>query len=238
MELWLNGTHVIPSGKTQQRPLMLLKALLVAGSTGRTQKAIADELWPDVEGPKAALNAAIHRLRKLLGNDNTVVVAGGKLSINKTLVWSDINALLDVCDRIDNLSDDAPESLVHTCTTDLLNLYCGPLCNDDDHGWLIAHRERYRNRFLRAAKKLGARLELLMQWSMAHDLYLRALDAEPLAEAIYRGLMRCAHGLNDSPASFSAYQRCCDILANVLDQKPSSETDQLALSLGLLKRSA
>ncbi|WP_028102265.1 BTAD domain-containing putative transcriptional regulator [Pseudoduganella violaceinigra] len=228
----LNGAPLTAGGKTQQRPLLLLKALLGSGEAGRPLSMLM-QLWSDVAAPKAALNAAIHRLRKLLGNDAAILVSGAKASLDRLQVWSDVDALLALCDRIDSLPPQAPLADLRACADELLELYRGPFCEGDDAFCLRPTRDRCRNRFLHAADALGQRLEARQEWPLAHDVYARANEAEPLAEAAYRGLMRCAQARRDPAAAFAIYRRCREVLSIVLNQQPSPETAALAHSLGL-----
>lgn len=234
LELVLDGNIVKASGKVPQRPLMLLKALLCGGEAGKLQAIIADQLWPETEFAKSAVNVTIHRLRKLLGNDAAVTVASGTVALNRNLVWSDVSALGRVCSQVENLPGEACPEEVRRLSGTLLDLYRGPFCDGEESSWLMAARDRCRNHFLAAVSGLGKRLEAHGAWSDAIHLYLHALDTEPLAEAIHRGLMRCAHARNDPAAAFSAYRRCRDTLSIVLSRQPSAETQKLAIALGLL----
>ncbi|MES3025880.1 MAG: BTAD domain-containing putative transcriptional regulator [Pseudomonadota bacterium] len=233
LRLALDGTVASPSGKAQQRPLLLLKALIAAGDGGKTQQSLAAHLWPDGDDAKSALNVTVHRLRKLLTRDEALVVGAGKVALSKTLVWSDAAALSELCDAIDALPADAPAVAVNRAAADLLQLYRGPFCDGDDDAMILAARDRWRHRFLGAAGELGRRLEAMQEWAGARQLYVRALESEPLAEASHRGLMRCAHALGDPTAAFSAYRRCRETLSIVLGHQPSAETEKLAVTLGL-----
>ena len=234
ISLSLNGDLLAFSGKVQQKPLVLLKALLLAPDSGQTLQQIADYLWPDVADARASLNVTIHRLRKLLGNDDAVTVAAGKLSLNRDLVWTDIDALSDLCKRIYQLEPTvAPEEL-NRLASRLLGLYRGPFSDGNDESWLLSGRHLWSHRFLEAATHLGQKLEKQQQLPMANTLYLRALEVEPLAETLYRSLMRCAHAGNDPSAAFSAYRRCRETLSVILGKRPSAETEKLAVSIGLI----
>lgn len=232
-ELSLNGAAFRASGKAQQRPMALLKALVDAGDAGRTQQALTTQLWPEANDPKSALNVTVHRLRKLLGHDDAVIVSGGKVCLHEVKVWSDVAALADLCKQVDNLPDSAPVSEAQRLSAALTAVYQGPFCDGEEDGWLLAARDRWRTRFLSAAGRLGQLLEQAGEWMAAHHLYSRALEAEPLAESIYRGLMRCACGQSDPAAAMSAYRRCRETLSVVLGRQPSLETERLAASLGL-----
>lgn len=233
LELARDGQVLAASGKAQQRPLLLLKALLAAGEGGRAQQALAAQLWPEADDAKSALNVTVHRLRKMLGIDEAVVVGAGQVSLPATVVWSDVGALAELCDSIDSLAHDAPVAVANRLAGELLQLYRGPFCEGDEEGWLLAARDRWRNRFLAAAGALGQRLEKLEAWSQAHTIYQRALEAEPLAESSVRGIMRCAHALGDPNAAFGAYRRCREMLSIVLGRQLSADTEQLAVDLGL-----
>ena len=228
-----DGEVMNPSGKAQQRPLLLLKALLVAGEGGKPQQTLAAQLWPEADDAKSALNVTAHRLRKLLTIDDAVVVGTGKVALSDAVVWSDVAALTELCDAIGNLSKEAAPALTNRFASGLLYLYRGPFCDGDEDSWLVAAREHLRSRFLGATVDLGQRLEDLEEWTQARNLYTRALEAEPLAETSYRGIMRCAHALGDPNAAFSAYRRCRELLSIVLGQQPSADTEKLAVALGL-----
>jgi LuxR family transcriptional regulator, maltose regulon positive regulatory protein len=227
------GQLISPSGKAQQRPLLLLKALVLAGEGGKPQQTLAAQLWPGADDAKSALNVTAHRLRKLLTIDEAVIVGAGKVALSDAVVWSDVGALTELCDTIGNLPKEAPPALTKRLADGLLYLYQGPYCDGDEDSWLVAAREQLRSRFVDATVDLGQRLESMEEWTRAHSLYTRSLEAERLAETSYRGIMRCAHALGDSNAAFNAYRRCREMLSIVLGQQPSAETEKLAVALGL-----
>lgn len=224
---------VAASGKAQKRPLEVLKALLAAGNAGVSQQMLTAQLWPDAEDAKAALNVTIYRLRRLLGNDDAIVVAGGTVALGENEVWSDVAALAYLCDRIEQIGEHSPQADMIAAAENLLVLYRGGFCAEDEDVFLLAARDRWRNRFLAAAMYLGPLLERQKLWDLARRLYQRAADNDPLAEPIYRGLMRCATAQEERPAATRAYKRCVDSLSIILGRQPSAETEKLAVELGL-----
>jgi DNA-binding SARP family transcriptional activator len=234
MELCFQGEPAKAGGKAQKRPLMLARALLVAGDAGKPQAALAAQLWPEVEDARAALNVTVHRLRKLLGDDKAVGVKAGRLALDPQRVWTDVHALAQVCAQVEAL--DAAATAPHQAArlgTLLQALYRGPFCADDDEPWLVTARDAWRRRYLAAVARLGELLEQGKEWTAAEDLYRRALEVEPLAETHYRGLMRCAHARRDPAAAYGAYRRCRDMLSLMLGRAPSKETERLFVELGL-----
>jgi LuxR family maltose regulon positive regulatory protein len=229
----LYGAAVVSSGKSQQRPLAVLKSLVAAGEAGKSQQALLGQLWGNAEVAKSALSVTVHRLRKLLNSDAAVIVGGGRLSLCETQVWTDVGALGVLCATIAALPEAAPASELTRLAGALLDLYRGPFCEGSDDSWMLPERERTRKLFLAAVAQLGERLEAATEWAAGRDLYQRALDAENLSEANYRGAMRCAHALEGRAAAFAAYRRCRETLSILLGIAPSRETEQLAAALGL-----
>jgi LuxR family transcriptional regulator, maltose regulon positive regulatory protein len=233
LEIALAGVALASSGKTQQRPLTLLKSLVAAGEAGRTQQALVTQLWGNADVARSALNVTLHRLRKILCSDDVILVAGGRICLNEAKVWSDVTALDALCADITSLRPAPSVETVARMATTLLDLYRGPFCDGIDDSWILPLRDRSRNVFLAAVARLGQELESNGHWPLALGLYQRALEAEPLSEANYRGWMRCAHARDGAAAAFGAYRRCRETLSIVLGVAPALETERLAVSLGL-----
>ncbi|HEY5798968.1 MAG TPA: bacterial transcriptional activator domain-containing protein, partial [Burkholderiaceae bacterium] len=93
-------------------------------------------------------------------------------------------------------------------------------------------------KFLAAVTALGRRLESYAAWPAAIALYERALAAEPLGEATYRGLMRCLTAQDDAGAAVSTYRRCAEVLLRETGRPVSAETAKLAAQLQLVSEAA
>jgi DNA-binding SARP family transcriptional activator len=244
-ELQIDGNKLkrSSSGGGQHKLLMLLKALICAGDKGVALKSIAAQLWPDSETARTTLNVTVHRLRKLLGGDDRVIVMNGNMFVAESKIWSDMAAIAHTCHAISELpAPGKPGIAINMPATStivqlgnqLLALYSGPLCAEDNDAWLLIHRDRWASRFANAVTQLGACLENAAEWTLASQLYQRALDVDALAEASYRGLMRCAHAENDQVAAINVYRRCREVLSIVVGLPPSAETSALAKKLGLI----
>jgi DNA-binding SARP family transcriptional activator len=61
----------------------------------------------------------------------------------------------------------------------------------------------------------------------AIDLYLRAIEADPLTEDIYRCLMSCYASEGRRAEAIESYRRCRQMLSVVLGVAPSAETEAL-----------
>jgi LuxR family transcriptional regulator, maltose regulon positive regulatory protein len=108
-------------GKTQRKPLNLLKAMLVSRN-GVEIDVLLDRYWPDLDGDAArnAFDLAVHRLRKFLKHKNAVLVSQGRLLLNDRAVWVDAFVLAALGEA--NYAYEASDDHVRR----LLLLYRGP----------------------------------------------------------------------------------------------------------------
>jgi len=227
-ELRVNDELVSFPGKAPKKPLALLKAIICLGGQDVKDYQLVDALWPDDEGDSArdAFRVAMHRLRKILGDADAIVVADGRVSLNPNLCW--VDAL--VFDELTGTARGSTESDV--AQTRALGLYRGVLLPADrDEPWTMAMRERLRSKFMHHFARLGAMLEARQAWSEALDLYLRGLDADNLTESFYEGMMRCHAALGRHADALGAYRRLRETLAATLGIEPSPATDALYRSL-------
>jgi ATP/maltotriose-dependent transcriptional regulator MalT/DNA-binding SARP family transcriptional activator len=148
------------SGKAQRRPLELLKLLIAHGGTQVSESRVTDALWPRIDGDSAhrSFTSALHRLRKLLGEDKAVVLHEGKLTLDRRYFWVDAWAFDALAAELEAASDPAG---VEKLAERMLALYAGPFMADEpDAAWYLQPRERLRVRLARAMKRV------LRQW---HD---------------------------------------------------------------------
>jgi LuxR family maltose regulon positive regulatory protein len=236
--LEVDGLPYSPARKAADRPLDLLKALLAAealGCTGADRSWLMQRLWPDADEVNArkTLDMAILRLRKLLGRDEAVEVAEGRVRLNRTLLWSDVHEfkqaiarLTDAYRRQPTAPEDAAPQL-RAALTALTDAYRGPfLAGDEDSPWLLAAREHLAREFRIALTRIDPAASGLATDALAEALE-RARQAEPLAEDLARALMqlRLSHG--DRTAALNVYRSLRDRLRTELGMTPSPQTEAL-----------
>ena len=215
------------SRKAQKKPLELLKALIALGSRGVRVGTLAEALWEDsAQGAsRHALDMAVSRLRKLLGDDRAILVQEGKISLNDKLIWVDANAFERLAGDFETPKPDAEPDLVQRA----MDLYTGHfLAGDDEFGWLLGRRDRLRSRYLRLVTSHGSALERLGRRNQAVEEYRRALELEPLAEEIYQCLMLCHLEQGEHAQALETYRRCRELLSIILGVAPSPQTEALA----------
>jgi LuxR family transcriptional regulator, maltose regulon positive regulatory protein len=219
----------LPSkGKAHFKVLALLKAIVAGGARQVSSQTLAEWLWPDADGDMAAANlkVSLHRLRKLLGREDAVLLHDGKFALNDRVCWLDVwgfdAGFSDTSHEYSSVNKNGSDSTGHT-----IDLYKGHLLPQDDFVWLLAPRERLRAKFQRMALAAGKRHEAAQDFDAAARLYEGCLAIDASAEALHRHLMLCLKHAGRATEALDAFQRCERALAG----KPSKETRQVYESL-------
>lgn len=234
-EIVCDGRPLVFGRKTPKMPLALLKRLAAGGNSGAD--AMADKLWPELDGDAArrAFNITLHRLRKLLGVQDLLLLSGGKLRLDPDKCWIDVHEFKLIVERAEKATTNSLEGDVtrfQWFVDKLLNIYTGHFLEDEDREtWAITCRDQLREKFERTVVNLAASFERRHRWDLAAALYLRALELDNLAEPIYRRLMLCYRELGETAEALRIFRRCRDLLSIVLSVGPSAETRAVHASL-------
>jgi DNA-binding SARP family transcriptional activator len=181
---------------------------------------LADTLWPHVDADYAhkSFTATLHRLRRLLDDDEALTLRDGRLSLNPGLVWVDTWAL--------------EQALTDSQLDEALALYRGPFLPDEaEQPSYIACREQLRGRLLRALMRATREHEAAGRADVAAELYVRLIDADPLFEAAYRNLMLLMQRRRDPAEARAVYERLRTVLPTRLKMMPSPETQAVFAAL-------
>lgn len=144
-----DGVPLRFTGKTQKKPLELLKALIAFGGRNVPEAKLQDALWPEAEGDSAsqALATTLFRLRKLVG-DNLIERGEGRLTLSATVCWVDCWAL----ERLFNEKQHCETMRLEKIT----KLYQGAfLEGEDDAAWAMTMREKLRVKVKKYRANLG-----------------------------------------------------------------------------------
>lgn len=221
------------SGKTAQRPLDLLRALLAQGAGGLPVATLMQWLWPDADAAaqRKSFDVALLRLRRTLGDGRLLLLEGGRLRLDERWCWSDVGALhallLDI-----GAAHGASLGQLQDWGRRLLGLMRGPFLAGETADWVRSAREKHRRRFVVAVAQLAERIEPLDS-AAAQRLYERALDVEPLAESLSRRLMRLHAARGDRAEALRVWRACQTMLWVAEGLEPGRETRALAAQLGL-----
>ena len=178
--LSVNGVPYQSSRKTQKKPLELLKALIAFGGEDVSENVLSDSLWPEAEGDTGHQNfkSSVHRLRKILGNEQALLVQGSRLSLNTDYCWVDIWAFEQLFQQGAKAGQVGKSRLEQA-----IALYHGPFLGTDCNApWALSRRERLRTQFLKGILKLGSDYEAATQYQSAIETYQRGMEVDDVAE--------------------------------------------------------
>lgn len=234
-EVLVDDAPLVFARKAPKKPLQLLKALIAFGATDVPEQKITDALWPDETGDSAhnSFSVSLTRLRKLLGDADTIGQAGGCVSLNRDRVWVDTGAF----ERAFGDAKAAEGANNEDSMRRAIDYYRGSFLSDDtSEPWTVSLRERLRSRFIAGLSGLALRYEQGDQIDAAISLYRRGIEADELAEDFYRGLMRCYRAREERAEALAVYRRMKQILSVTLGIGPSPATEQLAEELRMRSR--
>jgi DNA-binding SARP family transcriptional activator len=226
------------SGKMQQKPLTLLKALIAFGGKGVSEEKITDALWPDADGDvsRQSFDTTLHRLRKMISNDMAIVLREGQVSLDERYCWVDTWAFERVLSKVEDVwkqksrrsvrkgheDDDRSVSL----TEEAISFYKGHfLPGDTKQPWTISLRERLRAKFMQSINKLGCHWMEAGRYDKAVAIFVFGLEIDDLSEEFYQHLMICYHQLGQQAEAVKVYHRCRKVLQSSFGLRPSSKTE-------------
>jgi len=220
------------SGRGPGRPIEVLKVAIAMGGRDASVDRITDALWPNIDRDYAhrSFNTALHRLRKMLGEDAAITMSNNQLTLSTRYFWIDTWALDYALDELRVALRGGPDvaERVPELAERILDLYQGGfLPSDEDHGWAVSAREQLRHKFVRFIHDVGHWWEEQHELDKALELYFRGLEADELAEEIYRRLMLCFKEHGRRAEAIDTYNRCCKTLKSQLDAPPSRETQDM-----------
>jgi LuxR family maltose regulon positive regulatory protein len=224
LQVFRDGEQLTDRPKQQRRVFELLKALIAFGGQNVSETRLTEALWPDAEADDAhnALKTATHRLRVMLGYSEAVLIRNSACTLNPDYCWVDTWEMQRLFQSI-STGDGHRDLLRHA-----IELYRGPLLQDDDAPWILNLREHLQNDARAAIEHFGRDWEMLEDWRAAIDVYENGLKIDECAETLYRRLMVCHERLGNHADAMVTYDRCYRRLSERFGVAPSRVTQDLA----------
>ncbi|HEB54873.1 MAG TPA: hypothetical protein ENI98_00945 [Gammaproteobacteria bacterium] len=215
----------------ETRPFDILKILLAFGGRDVHEEKIMDALWPDTEGDQAqaSFKTSLHRLRKMLGVPDVLVLKNHQLSLNEQNAWVDtwaMSRLFEPAQQSIKTKDTAKSTAL---AGNLMQYYRGHFLANEPASWAIHQREGLRLRFIRHTLALAQSIENRDNQT-AIQCYQRLLETDSLIEEAYQGLIRCYQAQGRQAEAWASYERCVTIFASTSGSSPSSATTDLLKS--------
>ena len=229
-EILKDGTPLDFAGRSQKRPLELLKALISRGGIEVDIEKIMDDLWPEAEGDMAhsAFSTNLSRLRTILPHKEMIQLRDSRLTLNPKYCWVDTWVFEVFLEEAETLWKQGHRKKAMAKYEEALALYKGPFISDEPlKHWVVLLRERLSLRYLKALTTLGSALEEEGEYEKAIEWYETGLEANNLEEVFYQRLILCYGRLGCHADVVKMYRRCRDTLARKLDVPPSEETESI-----------
>jgi len=217
-----------PLTRAQQatrKPLEVLKALIGLGPSSLA--TLGATLWPELDGAAAhnACHVAIHRLRKILGDESAIHINQGMVALSGADAWIDVEAFRRLASRIRTAltAEPAPQELGRLIAQ-LLTAYPGHFLPEEEHSWAIGVREQLRARFMHLAIDLSNALLRCGAAEASISLNRHCIALDPLMESFHRGLITGLISLGRKAEALEAFRHCRAALMAGLRVEPSEET--------------
>ncbi|MCF8045294.1 MAG: hypothetical protein K9J83_05485, partial [Desulfarculaceae bacterium] len=224
-EIYRYDERIAFKGKVQKRPLHLLQALIVMGGDQVPETGLQDELWPDLDGDDArnAFNMALHRLRKLLGVKRALQLTGGKVSIDRTIVWVDVLVLKELLAKSQKFYRRDDPGRAADSLEAAFDLYKGPFLGGDVDSKGFSFQENLERVFLRSVEETGVLFEKKEMWGKAESMFRRGLEIDSLKEDFYKHIMCCCEQEGRFAEAMSLFRRYKKILSTLFGLDPGHE---------------
>jgi DNA-binding SARP family transcriptional activator len=236
--LVVDGASLPSARKTRQKPLQLLKALIALGGREVPEEQLGEVLWPDADGDLAhqSLATTLKRLRKRLGDDRSVLLRDGRITLNNRHCWVDTWAferILGQAGAARKPEERVPDGREFVRLAEkAISLYRGAFLPGETFcSGIVTHRERIRSKFLRAIVQTGRHWEQSGEWDIAIASYQKGLDADPLSEELCRGLITCHVRMGHAAEAHAVYHRYRKTLSTVLGVTPSPGLEAILKSV-------
>jgi DNA-binding SARP family transcriptional activator len=215
-------------GRVRRKPMELLKAIITFGGADVPDLKLMNALWPEMEGDKASqsLKFTLHALRKILGEDEFIILRGGRIGLNRGLCSVDIWTLQELIKLTEQMPPDDEPFL--SLSQKALELYQGDFLEGDEMlPWTIRLRDGLRSGMTGLLRKLADYDESLGEYDKAVEICNRAIDLDYLSEEFYRKKMRIFIDLGRPSDAVLTYNRCRNLLMAELGVGPSRDTEAL-----------
>ena len=229
---WVGQAARKEKGKAGGRPIELLKAVIAFGGRNVRVQKITDAMWPHIDSDYAnrSFNTTLHRLRNILGDEQALILEGGRLSLNPSLFWLDLWAMEQAQKQVSGMiAGDVAGGLdeIRAVVAKVMNIYRGAFLGDEEASWALGTREQVKTRFTRYSSQVVNYFNANDCQREAIDLLEHALEADDSSESLYRLLMLCHAEQGHKAEAIEVYNRCLTTLEGRLGVTPSPETDKI-----------
>jgi LuxR family transcriptional regulator, maltose regulon positive regulatory protein len=217
-----------------QKPLMLLKSLVLRGLQDISKEILVNDLWPDAasKAGEKSFKTNLHRVRKALEpaphavfGYSYILQKAGLISLDPDLVRLDTDLFSAYAQTAGRHETDTHYEQALAYYDRALSLYRGDFFADDLYLEQVAQkREYFRMKYLELLPKKARLLEELDQVEAAVEVWHRLLEQDPYSERACRNLMILYTDTGRRQAAVDLFNRFRERLEQDLGAKPEKQT--------------
>jgi DNA-binding SARP family transcriptional activator len=225
MQVATGGNTLVLGHRRVRKPLELLRALIATGRQGASRDELCASVWDlPREAAYRPLVTTVFRLRRLLGDSQSVIFSNRRLALDPARVWVDAWQFEDVCQSPAPCSPDVVAALA---------LYRGPLFEGQFAPYIVSARLRLCRLFVVATVRAGNELVTAGALAAAQLHYEKALQYECRSEELFCALIEVLGLRGRGTAATIAYNSCAVAMRRFHGRLPSAATrDAWATAVG------
>ena len=230
----VNDTPLDKSVFGGDKPISLLKAIVMNGSRDIPKEILIDAIWPDASAIAGEKNFKInlHRLRKGLEASPVkefgyayINQKSGLVSLDSELIYLDSDEFMAIGAEAIRLESVNKSDQALLCYSKAAGLYKGDYFVENPYlEWLAPRRELFRSKYIEILEKKARLYEDMNQWQEAVDTWRCILATDSFFESAYRNLMILYADAGRKNEAIHVFKECQSILKNGLDTEPESQT--------------
>ncbi len=208
----------------------LLQAIISLGGRNISTSYLAELLWPDADGDKAAnsFKVCLCRLRKAVNNGGLnipwLVVKQKEISLVSSFCSVDVHIFEKEISKVFTQALNPPE-ISHA-----LSLYTGNFLEiENDEGWHARKRDDLREYFIQATQLLFDHYKANNGLKTGIPYLIRALKHDPLNEGLLLQAMECHLAMGNRTDAIELYNSACRSLKEKHNVAPGKPLRALAL---------
>jgi DNA-binding SARP family transcriptional activator/tetratricopeptide (TPR) repeat protein len=209
------------------RTLALVGRLATQAGTPVSRQRVAGLFWPDSSDAQSLTNLRreLHHLRRLLGEDGSLVVTSTDLCWRDTPSCRvDVRVLRTCRDQARRRLAAGDLEAAARLAAEGCAAYGGDLLPMQDDDWVLEEREALRRQCVGLCDLLADVDGRVGDLAGAQEAARRRIALEPLEEVGYRALMALQTELGDRAGAISTYHHCASVLERELGVAPGPET--------------
>lgn len=219
------------------KPILLLKAIVLHGSTDIPKEILIDNLWPKATAKAGDKNFKInlHRLRKAIEPNpkkefgySYIIQKAGLISLDPELVTLDVDEFIAFGARAEETERNNQLETALEFYEKAVELYKGDYFAEEPYlEWISRKRNLFKARFVELLQKKAMLHEELDQIDKAVETWQLILGAEPYLETAYRNLMILYADSGQKNRAMDIFRDCQSVLKTDLGTKPDMQTTNI-----------